>query len=309
AAALAAVGPDAAERVEALIRARSCSPRQGLVSGSLDLDKIEYLRRDARFCGVPYGEVDVDRLLNALTLLEDPESGRREVGIHEKGLSALESLLFAKYQMFRNVYWHHAVRAATAVYKRLVQDAVDGGLLTPDEIVGMTDDRLLVTLELRAAGNPGAQAEAVARRWLPAITARRLPKRALELPGEALRGLPAEEWLYAEPRLRHALELRLADELGLEPGGAFVDYPEKPRMLGLDLLLLRRGGEVHRLKDEGRAGLIGLPQLADELYYTARAFRVFATERRTLAPSAMLRLLRLDAAELRARLEDRAPLL
>ena len=35
---------------------------QGLISGSLDLDKIDYLSRDARMCGVPYGTVDVDRL-------------------------------------------------------------------------------------------------------------------------------------------------------------------------------------------------------------------------------------------------------
>lgn len=306
---LAEIAPDAGERIEALIRAKSDSPLQGLVSGSLDLDKIEYLRRDARFCGVPYGEVDVDRLLNAITLLADPATGRVEVGIHEKGLSALESLLFAKYQMFRNVYWHHAVRAATAVYKRVVQDAVDGGLLTPDEIVGMTDERLLVTLELRAADHPSPHAERIARRWLPAIAERRLPKRALELSGEALRGLPAEEWLYGEPRLRHALELRLAEELDLPGGGAFVDYPEKPRMLGLDLLLLRRDGAVHRLTDEGRAGLIGLPQLADELYYTARAFRVFTTERRSIPAARMLALLSLPADALRARLEDSGALL
>jgi hypothetical protein len=303
------LAPDAPARIAAMIRGRSESPLQGLVSGSLDLDKIEYLRRDARFCGVPYGEVDVDRLLHAIAILPDPHTGRAEVGIHEKGLSALESLLFSKYQMFRNVYWHHAVRAATAVYKRLVQDAVDGGLVTPDEIVGMTDERLLVTLELRAVQQGGAHAERVARRWLPAIAERRLPKRALELPGEALRGLPAEEWLYGEPRLRHALELRLADELGLPCGGAFVDYPEKPRMLGLDVLVLRRDGAVHRLTDEGRAGLIGLPQLADELYYTARAFRVFTVERRTVPAEGMLALLSLTAAGLRARLEEAGTLL
>jgi uncharacterized protein len=50
-------------------------PLQGLVSGSLDLDKMEYLRRDARFCGVPYGEVDVDRLLQGLTLLPTRRPG------------------------------------------------------------------------------------------------------------------------------------------------------------------------------------------------------------------------------------------
>jgi hypothetical protein len=251
---------------------------------------------------VPYGEVDVDRLLHALALLPDPATGRVEIGIHEKGLSALESLLFAKYQMFRNVYWHHAVRAATSVYKRLVQEAVDGGLLTPDEIVGMTDERLLVTVEMRACGRDEPSARRVAGRCV-AIRERRLPKRALELPGEALRGLPAEEWLYAEPRLRYALETRLADELGLPDGGAFLDYPEKPRMLGLDLLLLRRDGTVHRLTDEGRAGLIGLPQLADELYYTARAFRIFTVERRSVTAERMLALLALPADELRARLD------
>ena len=307
--ALDAIGPDAAERIEALIRARSASPLQGLVSGSLDLDKIEYLRRDARFCGVPYGEVDVDRLLNALTLLPDPATGRAEIGIHEKGLSALESLLFAKYQMFRNVYWHHAVRAATAVYKRLVQDAVDGALVTPDEIVGMTDERLLVTLEFRALERGGPHAERVARRWLPAIAERRLPKRALELPGEALRGLPAEEWLYDEPRLRHALELRLADELGLPCGGAFVDYPEKPRMLGLDLLMLRRSGAVQRLTETGRAGLIDLPRVSGELYHTARAFRIFTMERREMDADRVLSILALTPQAARERLAQPEPLL
>ncbi|HET9439154.1 MAG TPA: HD domain-containing protein, partial [Longimicrobiales bacterium] len=95
---------DGAGAVEALVRGRSDNPLRGLVAGSLDLDKIDYLKRDAHFCGVPYGDVDVDRLLNALTLVEDPDSGELEIGVHEKGVAALESLLFAKYQMFRNVY-------------------------------------------------------------------------------------------------------------------------------------------------------------------------------------------------------------
>jgi HD superfamily phosphohydrolase len=306
AATLETVAPGAAGRIEALVRGASDSPLQGLVSGSLDLDKIEYLRRDALFCGVPYGEVDVDRLLHALVLVDDPATGRREIGIHEKGLSALESMLFAKYQMFRNVYWHHAVRAATSLYKRLVQEAVDGGLLTQDDIVGQTDERLLVTLEVRAESASGALADRVARCWLPCLRERRLPKRALELPGEALRGLPAEDWLYTEPRLRYELELRLARDLGMDDGGAFVDYPEKPRMLGLDMLMMRRDGSVHRLTDEGRAGLIDLPQLSDELYYTARAFRIFTLDRRMVDPRKMLGLLSLSADEMRARLADAA---
>src|SRR5205814_230298 len=94
------LGEDAPGKVFDLIRGRSDSALQGLISGSLDLDKIEYLKRDAFMCGVPYGEIDVDRLTNSLVIVDDPETGERSLGVQEKALSALESLLFAKYQMY-----------------------------------------------------------------------------------------------------------------------------------------------------------------------------------------------------------------
>ena len=295
------VAPDAPERIEALIRGESGSPLQGLVSGSLDLDKIEYLNRDAFFCGVPYGAVDVDRLVHALALVRDPGSGEVEVGIHAKGLAALESLLFAKYQMFRNVYWHHAVRAATVLYLRLVQEAVDAGLLGPAELVGRSDEGLLSLLEARAA-RAGGEAGRRVEGWLRGLRERRLPKRAVEVPGEALRGTPLAEWFYRDEALKHALEERLAAELGLPTGGVFLDYPEKPRMMELDLLLLEPDGHIQRLSAGGRAGLIDLPRVSEELYHSARVFRLFTSERREVAAAPLLALLALPAAALHARL-------
>ncbi|HEU5051113.1 MAG TPA: HD domain-containing protein, partial [Gemmatimonadales bacterium] len=50
-------GPGFADEIGRLIRGTSTSPLQGLISGSLDLDKIDYLSRDAHMCGVPYGTV------------------------------------------------------------------------------------------------------------------------------------------------------------------------------------------------------------------------------------------------------------
>jgi HD superfamily phosphohydrolase len=304
---LAEVAPDAADRIALLIRGASDSPLQGLVSGSLDLDKIEYLNRDAMFCGVPYGVVDVDRLLHSLTLVKDPESGRWEVGVLEKGVSALESLLFAKYQMFRNVYWHHTVRAATALYKRLVEDAVDARLVHAGELVGRSDEGLLGLLEARAdeAGDAGAPVLDGLRR----LRERRLPKRALELPGDAVRGLPVGEWIYSDDGPRAALESRLAAELDLEPRDIFLDYPEKPRMMGLDILLRCHDGAVLRLTEAGRAGLIDLPSVSNELYHTARVFRVFTGERRQIRPEPVLRLLAMPAGELSVRLASPEPLL
>ncbi|HET8654498.1 MAG TPA: HD domain-containing protein [Longimicrobiaceae bacterium] len=301
-AALGEIAPDAPDRIERLIRGSSDSPLQGLVSGSLDLDKIEYLNRDAMFCGVPYGVVDVDRLLHALTLLRDPETGRAEIGVHEKGLAALESLLFAKYQMFRNVYWHHAVRAATVLYQRLVEEAVDAGVLAPDELVGRSDEGLLWLIEARAEAADSPAAERVRREWLPALRARRLPKRALEVPGDEMRELPIGAWFYSMEPLRRELEDRLARELRLPEGSVFLDYPEKPRMMGLDLLLRGRGGDTVRLTQAGRAGLIDLPRIADELYHSARVFRIFTTERRAIHAAPVLELLRLSPGELKRRL-------
>jgi uncharacterized protein len=304
---LAEVGEGSVERIEAMIRGRGTSPVRGLVSGSLDLDKIEYLNRDAMFCGVPYGVVDVDRLLHALTVLRDPESGELEVGVYEKGLSALESLLFAKYQMFRNVYWHHAVRAATVLYKRVVEEAVDGGLITPGELVGRTDDALVSEIEARAQRSDGPEGGRLRERWLPALRGRRLPKRALELPGEAARGLPLADWLYADAPLRRAVEDRMAQELDLPSGSVFIDYPEKPRMMGLDLLLLQRDGETRRLSQQGYPGLIDLPRVADQLYHSARVLRVFTTERRQLSEQPLLDLLQLAPEALSERIAQPLP--
>ncbi len=314
AAALEEAARDAAARVEALIRGRSASVLQGLVSGSLDLDKIEYLKRDAHFCGVPYGEVDVDRLLYALALLRDPDSGRVEVGVHEKGVAALESLLFSKYQMFRNVYWHHAVRAATVMYKRVVNDALDAGLLGSEELVGQTDEALLFLLEERARARAEDSPDAArVGRWLAALRARRLPKRAAEVTAAevaAVAGTGPADWLATDSPLKRRAEDRIAVELGLGPGEVYLDYPEKRAMFGLDLLVQRRSGEVLRLGPSGRAGLIRLPRVAEELYQTARVLRLFTWgARREVDPRGLARLSALDAAALEARMAGEGVLL
>lgn len=299
---LSEIAPDAARRIEAMIRGRSDSPLQGLVAGNLDLDKIEYLNRDAFFCGVPYGTVDVDRLIHALALQRDPVTGALEIGVHEKGVSALESLLFAKYQMFRNVYWHHAVRAATALYKRAVKDAIGAEIIAAGELIGRTDEGVLGLLEARAESSRDPGGQRVRERWLPSLRHRRLPKRILELSGEAVRELPVSEWIYERSDLRHRFEERLAQELALEPHSIFLDYPEKPHMMGLDLLLLQRDGTTVRLPESGHAGLIDLPRVADRLYHSARVFRIFSTERRDLPEAPLLRLLALPPSELEGRL-------
>ena len=263
----ASLGDGAPERVLALVRGTSDSPLQGLVSGSLDLDKIEYLKRDALMCGVPYGEIDVDRLLNSLVLVDEPQTGRRVVGVLEKGLSALESLLFAKYQMYRNVYWHHAVRSGTAMYKRLVDEALAAGVVDARALSTYDDEGLLHRLGERGQSP-----------LLSALRQRRLYKRVLESPAAELED-EALGWIADDRALTIAVEDRLAGELGLAPGELLLDFPTKAQMLGLDLPVVRRSGEVRRLTTAGLEGAINLPMLSEQLYQSARWLRVFAVRR------------------------------
>ena len=288
--ALDPLGPGAADRIYGLIRGNGEIPLRGLVSGSLDLDKMEYLRRDARFCGVPYGEVDVDRLLQGLVMLADPDTGRYEVGVHEKAVASLESLLFAKYQMFRNVYWHHGVRAATVLYRRIVEEAVGWNLVSPDELVGPTDEELLYEIGRRAATVEGEVSHRIRTRWLPALRNRRLPKRALEFTAADLGEMILPDWFGTESPRRRVFEDRMAEELGLAPGEVVVDFPAKAAMFQLNILLERRDGHVARVGPEGLPGVIDLPRVTAELYRTARVLRVFTFERRKIDRESFLRI-------------------
>jgi HD superfamily phosphohydrolase len=284
------LGTDAPERIMALIRGKSDSPLQGLISGSLDLDKIEYLKRDAFMCGVNYGDIDVERLLDSLQLVHEPERGAATVGISEKGLSALESLLFAKYQMYRNVYWHHAVRSATAMYKRLVEGALRAGSLDAATLAAFTDEGLLHELAQRAPTS-----------LLAALRERRLYKRIFECPAAEL---PPEagEWIADDRALVVAVEDQLARELGLAPGEVLLDYPAKTQMLGLDIPVRRRDGSVRRLTAAGWEGAINLPRLSEELYGSARWLRVFACRRVLIGRDRIVRLATASTDDVRHRL-------
>ncbi|MBL0172957.1 MAG: HD domain-containing protein [Gemmatimonadaceae bacterium] len=296
-----ALGADAPAKVYALISGGSDSPLQGLISGSVDLDKIEYLKRDGTMCGVPYGEIDVDRLLNSLVLVVHPEHGRRAVGVHEKGLSALESLLFAKYQMYRNVYWHHAVRSATAMYKRLVAVSLEAGIVSASFVARCTDEELLVHLD-----TPALPAEA--RAQLHGLRVRRLHKRAYEQPAATL-GEDVGEWIASDYALTRRVEDALARELGMPLGALLLDYPTKTQMLGLELPMLRRNGRVELLTASGWEGAMNLPRLSDEFYRSARRLRVFTANRAPVPAERVLQVLQQDASSVRERLDRGAALL
>jgi HD superfamily phosphohydrolase len=209
-----------------------------ILSGTLDPDKIDYLLRDSLFCGVPFGEsVNRDRLIKAIKY--DPD--RRRLAITSKGISAVESLVFTNYLMYRNVYWHHAVRAATAMFKRSVQDI----LMHPDrnlqvgDFHRVTEGELLMILreEQNRLGLKGARA------LLDGVVHRRLHKVAAFVhPGERKQGLLHFLYdLYQHPEKRRQKEVELShlfgEQLSQEATGdeILIDIPRFDKTPEVDL--------------------------------------------------------------------------
>jgi HD superfamily phosphohydrolase len=80
------------------------------VASQMDMDRTDYLRRDSLHCGVDYGVFDSRRLLESLTVIENPDSGRLQLAMRRGGEHTFEALILARYQMNTQVYFHRIRR-------------------------------------------------------------------------------------------------------------------------------------------------------------------------------------------------------
>jgi HD superfamily phosphohydrolase len=239
------------------------------LDSGLDVDKLDYLVRDARAANVPYGMVDVQRLIGCLTVSRDTD-GMSRLAIDVKGVAALQSLVFAKYLMFATVYWHHACRAAVVMLLRGLQEALAGGELAATDLE-RADDATLIAL-LRSRSMPGLTRELGAR-----LLERRLYKRAIQIGIDDV-AFSALERLWARPAERATLEDRCAAGLGLAPGSVLIDIPE-PKAIGSGLPPVVSGDR--QLTWDEASGLASGDLARFERW--ARTIRVFAANEEAAA--------------------------
>ena len=191
-----------------------------LIHSSLDMDRLDYLLRDSHAAGVPYGQVDINYLLNNLRL--SPEG---MLGVSQKALPAAEQFLLARYFMHRCVYHHKTtfgLEEACRQLLRRVRDAnkfdfpCDGNgvkhiVRTPD-LTTFTDayvDRIVQSAAMEDDGVIGLLARAIQSRVPP-----KLIKNVA-----VLRGARDEHHAGATFNLHCKLSLaELAKEFGIEPG-------------------------------------------------------------------------------------------
>jgi HD superfamily phosphohydrolase len=206
---------------------------RGLLSGTLDMDKLDYLPRDAHACSVPYGGVDASRLLDALTIIDapsvaDPRVESARIAIREKGISPLHSLINARQEMFDNVYWHHTNRACMVMLLRAVQEALVAGTITPESLTDHDDASFLAFMRSKAM--PDAT-----RSLATALAERRIHKRAIEVSAAAIELYGRLGNLWFDPAARRAVEIGMCQELGELMGepipetAILIDIPKPER--------------------------------------------------------------------------------
>ncbi|GAB7008665.1 HD domain-containing protein [Halorubrum trueperi] len=213
-----------------------------LVSGELDVDRMDYLVRDAYHTGVPYGTIDTERFVRELTFVDaggedaDTEEEGREgptLVLDEGNVQTAESLLLARALMNPVVYTHHVARISKAMLRRAASDLLDATATTATDLRRMDDHDFL------AAIRDCRETAELSRRY----DERDLYKLAVW----AEYGDVPDRIHEADRPTEVALEREIAEEAGVDREHVVLDVPPEPSMRE-STARVTVNGEVRRLE-------------------------------------------------------------
>jgi HD superfamily phosphohydrolase len=223
----------------------------GLVSGELDVDRMDYLVRDAYHTGVPYGTIDTERFVRELTFVERGEvtdgdgadrdgadhdgTGRDgpELVLDEGNVQTAESLLLARALMNPVVYTHHVARISKAMLRRAASELLDATATTAGELRRMDDHDFL------AAIRDCRETAELSRRY----DERDLYKLAVWAEHDDV----PERVHEADHAAETALEREIAAEAGVARDHVILDVPPEPTMRE-STARVTVNGEIRRLE-------------------------------------------------------------
>lgn len=214
------------------------------LSGPIDIDKLDYLQRDSLHAGVPYGRnFDAGRLIASMEI--HPRTGALAIG--DKGRTAAEMMVFSRYIMFSEVYWHHTVRAATAMIQRCI--FVLQQRLDLESMLTMNDAQWIANLQSIAA-----QSDAQ-----PLADGLFGPQRKLYKPVAEFNAIDGDVVHRALARRPYwwlvAMSERLADRLGdvcgvpIHAVDVLIDAPPVKLEVDINIDVVSRDGRVRQLGD------------------------------------------------------------
>lgn len=123
------------------------------VVGEMDMDRTDYLWRDSLHCGVEYGKFDFRRLIESLTVIKHPDTGRLQIGIERGGEHTFEALILARYQMNTQVYYHRVRRIYDHYLSQYLRLWAVDNYKTLDDVLKYDDLKLIVQMETDANAN------------------------------------------------------------------------------------------------------------------------------------------------------------
>ena len=135
-----------------------------IISGELDVDKMDYLLRDSLYCGVRYGVYDLDRLVETLVPVTDEATGEVSLGVEAGGVHAVEALILARYYMFTQVYFN--VTAKALEHHLTAWLTTERRIWPADPELFLAEDDLSTLAALRGSANVHARA-VVERKHFP----------------------------------------------------------------------------------------------------------------------------------------------
>jgi len=177
-----------------------------LLASEIDVDKMDYLIRDAYYAGVAYGVIDLQRVLYNIKLVKD------DVVIDSRGLEAVEFLLISRNMMYQTVYRHHTKRIAESMFTHALGYSMKKGL-SVKELLGMDDISLMDALR----SSKGYAGE-LARR----LNERRLFKIVFQ---ERISDLTDSTRKELEENCAR-IEAKISRDFRIRKGFILVDYPE-----------------------------------------------------------------------------------
>jgi HD superfamily phosphohydrolase len=200
-------------------------PLSGIIHGDLDVDRMDYLLRDAYYTGAPYGSVDAQRLIRHLIRTSEGTV------LDENGVNAAESLLIARTLMRPTVYFHHVSRIGESMFQLAVLEHLDGVNNDISQKLLRMDDATCMHA-LSTSENP------IARNLALRLYERRLYKRALYVGSEQVNTTLYEQGVPIEKC--QEIATRIASKAGILPHEVLVDIPSIPSEMSLGVRVKNR---------------------------------------------------------------------
>ena len=197
-----------------------------IISGELDVDRMDYLLRDSYYTGVAYGVIDVERLIYNMELGE-------HLMIKRKGVQAAESMLLARYFMYPSVYQHHTTRIINAMFRRCLKKLFDGGVVNPNLIYHYDDVDVIAAARSQ---------EGYVHDMMQRMDNRDLFKTVYSIEIDESND-PATLFKMNESDKRK-IELEISEDLNVQEDNIILDIPEYPSFDEMSTIVSLNGSKV-----------------------------------------------------------------